>query len=120
MSSRFSKSLPEKTLAHSSVRRRVIGAILTRTLIGSRFPNKYGCLSLVISWNFSGDISGLRDLKWEHNSSLIIYKSVADPLEAETSKKKKRFKYISQIISASCDLQPSSYSSVRQHKTLEL
>ena len=42
----------------------------------------------VISWNFSGDISGLRNLKWEQNSSLIIYKSVADPLEAETSKKK--------------------------------
>ena len=74
----------EKTLAHSDLKRSLIGAILTCVLIGLRLPKAKMAGSL---WVFPATQTllflGLCDVKAEQFFCLTIYKSAAVPYEED-------------------------------------
>ena len=70
-----------KTLAHSELKRSLIGAFLHALWLVYYFQNKDGS-SLSSSWKQRSSFFSVWDLKGGQNSCLIVWKTVTLPLEA--------------------------------------
>ena len=70
-----------KTLAHSELKRSLIGAFLYALWLVYYFQNKDGS-SLSSSWKQRSPFFSVWDLKGGQNSCLIVWKTVTLPLEA--------------------------------------